>query len=402
VPFFVCRLTADDGRVFARTLAAPSEAEVRRHFESEGLLVLSIRRDWRRPRFAAFAFEKKIKARDFIMFNQEFMALFRAGYPVLKSLEVIAGRTKNPGLKDILKKVENDIRHGRSLSESFAPFEKRFSKIYTAALMAGEQSGNLPETIGQFIVYAKTIDRTRQRMRSALTYPTLLFFFSLGLLGVLLNFVLPNFATFYADFETQLPFITSLLIDFSLFVRRLWWLWLALTALLIAAYARFKRQEGAALWIDRQKLRLPLGKIVWVESAVALFSRTLSLLIGAGVSLLPAVGLATQAIPNKYLSSKTTTIPESVQNGESLSDAMTKAGVFPSLALDMIRIGETSANLGGMLREVAEVYDERIQAKIDTLVSLIEPIVIVFMGLLLALMLLAVYLPIFNIIKVAR
>jgi type IV pilus assembly protein PilC len=402
MPFFLCRLTAEDGRVFIRTLAAPSAADVRLHFESEGLCVLSVRRDWRRPQFALFSFEKKIKARDFIMFNQEFMALLRAGYPVLRSLDVIAGRAKNSALKETLGKVREDVRHGKSLSEAFAPFEKRFTKIYTASLMAGEQSGSLPETISQFIQYAKTIDQTRRRIRSAMTYPTLLFAFSLGLLGVLLNFVLPNFSTFYADFEAQLPLITVILIDVSVFVRRFWWLWLLLTIALVAGTSRLKSREETHLWLDRQKLRLPLGRMIWSESAVSLFSRTLSLLIGAGVSLLPSVGLASQSIPNKYLASRTTTIPAGIQNGETLSDAMSKTEVFPSLTLDMVRIGETSANLGGMLREVAQVYDERIQSKVDTLVSLIEPVVIIFMGLLVALMLLAVYMPIFNIIKVTR
>jgi type IV pilus assembly protein PilC len=400
VPSFLCRLTAEDGRVFSRTLAAGSASDVRRHFESEGLCVLAVKRDWRRPHVVLF--ERKIKPRDFIMFNQEFMALLRAGYPVLRSLEVIASRAKNAALKETLSRVETDIRHGKSISESFVPFEKRFSKIYTAALMAGEQSGNLPETIGQFVQYAKTIDQTRRRVRSALTYPTLLFVFALGLLLVLLNFVLPNFSNFYADFEAQLPLVTVILIDFSLFVRRFWWLWPALTVLAVSVYARLRRQETALLWLERLKLRLPLGRSIWFESGASLFSRTLSLLLGAGVSLVSGVVLASQAIPNKSLASRTSTIPTGIKNGESLSEAMAKTGVFPSLAVDMVRIGETSANLGGMLRETAEVYDERIRSRVDTLVSLIEPVIIIFMGFLVALMLLAVYLPIFNIIKVAR
>lgn len=402
MPSFLCRLTADDGRIFTRALAAPSALDVRSHFEAEGLCVLSIKRDWRRPQIGAFSLERRIKPREFIMFNQELMALLRAGYPVLKSLDVIAGRAKNSVLKDALGKVREDVRHGKALSESFAPFERQFSKIYTAALMAGEQSGNLPETIGQFVHYAKTIDQTRRRLKSAMTYPVLLFVFSLGLLGVLLTFVLPNFASFYADFEAQLPFITIALIDVSVFIRRFSWLWLLLGIALVVAYSRLNRREGTRLWLDRQKLRFPLVRTIMSDSAVSLFSRTLSLLLGAGVSLLAAVGLASRSIPNKYITSRTMTIPSAIQNGESLSEAMGKTEVFPSLALDMVRIGETSANMGGMLGEVAQVYDERIQSRVDTLVSLIEPIVIIFMGLLVAAMLLAVYMPIFNIIQVTR
>ena len=402
MPYFYCRLTAEDGRVFTESHLALSAGECRRHFESRGLCVLSVRRDWKKIRLSSFFLNKKIKDRDFIMFNQELMALVRAGYPVLRSIEVIANRIKNPSFKEILGQVESAIRHGKSLSESFVPFEKRFSKVYTAALLAGEQSGNLPETLAQFIQYAKVIARTKARIRSALIYPTLLLTFSLGLLGVLINFVLPNFADFYKDFDAPLPLLTEWLISFAVFVRGHGPVWIGLTLLSVLLFIGMKRRERTHLWMEKMKLRIPLGKVIWVESAVALFCRTLGLLLQAGVSLLTSVGLAAQAMPNKYLVFRTAGLPGSIMNGEPLSESLVKTGIFPALALDMVRIGETSANLGGMLREVAEVYDESIQGRLDTFVSLIEPLVIILMGLLVAVMLLSVYTPIFNMIKVAR
>jgi len=402
MPYFICRLAAEDGRVFRETFLSASLEDCRRHFESDGLCVLSIKKDWRKFRLSSLSPEKKVKDRDFIMFNQELMALVRSGYPVLRSIEVIAHRVKNPRLKEVLGKVDTDIRHGKSLSEAFAPFEKRFSKIYTAALMAGEQSGNLPDTINQFIQYARVISMTRSRIRSALIYPSLLLTFSFGLVAILINFVLPNFAEFYRDFEAQLPFITSFLISFAVFVRGHWPLWIALVVILVLGFFQLKKNERTQVWLERMKLKIPIGRVIWVESAVSLFSRTMSLLLQAGIPLLSGVGLAIQAIPNKYLSARTAGVPAAIKNGESLSDALAHTGVFPPLALDMARIGETSANLGGMLREVADVYDESIQARIDTFVSLIEPVMIIFMGLLVAAMLLSVYLPIFNIIRIAR
>jgi type IV pilus assembly protein PilC len=402
MPYFQCRLTTEDGRVLTESFLAMSAGECRRHFESQGLCVLTVRRDWKKLRISSFAREKRVKDRDFIMFNQELMALVRAGYPVLRSLEVIANRVKNSYLREVLGKVESDIRQGKSLSDSFAPFENRFSKIYTAALLAGEQSGNLPDTLSQYVQYAKVIARTKARIRSALIYPTLLLAFSAGLLGVLINFVLPNFAEFYKDFDAPLPILTEWLISFAVFVRGHWPLWFALAAGVVVLFIWMKRNEKTLVWIDRAKLRIPLGRLIWVESAVALFCRTLSLLLQAGVSLLTAVGLASQAMPNKYLVSRTAGLPGSIKNGETLSESLVKAGIFPPLALDMVRIGETSANLGGMLREVADVYEESIQARIDTFVSLIEPLIIILMGLLVAVMLLSVYTPIFNMIKVAR
>jgi type IV pilus assembly protein PilC len=402
MPYFLCRLAAEDGRVFSESHLAASLEECRKHFESEGYLVLAVNRDWKKVKLSSLSLGKKIRDRDFIMFNQEFMALIKAGYPVLRSIEVISARAKNVYLKEVLKKVESDIRQGKSLSEAFAPFEKRFSKIYTAALMAGEQSGNLAETLRQFIQYAKVIAQTKSKIRSALIYPTLLLVFSIGLMGVLINFVLPTFAGFYSDFEAKLPFITQLLIGVALFIRRHWYLWLTLIFFMVLVYFQMKKRAKAVIFLDKLKLNIPFGGPIWTESAISMFSRTLSLLLEAGIALLPAVGISIQAIPNKYLGSKTDGLPASIKNGESLSESLAKADFFPPLSLDMVRIGETSANLGGMLRDVAEVYDERIQIKIDTFVSLIEPVIIIFMAILVAAMLLSVYLPIFNIIKVVR
>lgn len=402
MPYFTCRLATDDGRTFTESFFAPSPRECRAHFEAEGLCVLSVKRDWRRIKILLFPFERKIKDRDFIMFNQEFVALIRAGYPILKGIEIIVSRVKNAYLKEILMKVESEIRGGKSLSEAFAPYDKIFSKVYIAALMAGERSGNLVDTISRYIDYAKTISRTKSRIKSALSYPTLLLFFSFFLLVILVNFILPRFSEFYADFEAQLPGITRLLMSFSLVVRSHILLLLAILFLLVLAYFQLHKNERTLVLIDRTKLKIPYGGIVWMESGVSLFCRTLSLLLEGGISLLESVVIARQAVPNKFLSQRLLKLPDHIRNGESLSESLQKSGFFPLLALDMIRIGETSANLEGMLVDVADVYDERIQAKINTFVSLVEPIIIIFMGLIVAGMLLSVYLPIFNIIRVAH
>jgi type IV pilus assembly protein PilC len=401
MPYFLCRLSTDDGKIVSRSVLAASPSECRRRFESEGLCVLSARRDWRKLNLQ-MGRGKTMKDRDFIMFNQELQALIKAGYPVLRSLEIISARTRNIFLQEVLRRVEAEIRQGKALSEAFAPFESRFSKIYTAALMAGEQSGNLPDTLGQYIQYARTIARTKSRIRSALIYPTMLLVFSLGLVGVLINFVLPNFSTFYRDFDAQLPFFTVFLIGLSTFVRANWPIWILLAGGVVLGYLQLRRREKSLLWIERNKLKIPLGKLIWIESGVSLYCRTLSLLLQAGIPVLTGLPLAIRAIPNKFLASKAAEIPDHIRNGEALSEAMSKTGFFPQLALDMVRIGETSGNLGGMLREASEVFDERIQSKIDTFVGLIEPIMIIVMGVLVAGMLLAVYMPIFNIIKVVR
>jgi len=400
MPYYICRLAGEDGRLLSRSVLAASPDECRRLYESEGFCVLSVARDWKKVQVRLFG--KKVKDKDFILFNQELMALIRSGYPILKSIETIAVRVKNVNLKEILLRVESDIRSGKSLSEAFIPYEDKFSKVYTASLMAGEKSANLAGTIGRYIQYAKVINQTKSKVRSALIYPTLLMVFSFILVGILVSFVLPRFSTFYQDYQAEMPAVTTALVSFALAVRRNTLLILILLAALFLTFLRLRKNEEARIAFDRFKLRIPYGRTLWRESGVSLFSRTLGLLLEAGISLLSAIGIACQAVPNKFLVRSMKDVSDSIKNGQSLTESLADTAVLPGLALDMIRIGETSANLQGMLAEVADFYDERIRARIDTLVSLIEPVIIIFMGLVVAAMLLAIYLPIFNIIRVAR
>jgi type IV pilus assembly protein PilC len=402
MPYFLCRLATEEGNVVSQTFLASSFEECRKHFEEEGFCVLSVKKDWKRIKIPVLPFGKKIKDRDFIMINQELVALIKAGYPILKCIQIIVKRVKNIHLKELLMKVENEIRGGKSLSEAFAPYEKNFSQVYIASLMAGERSGNLAGTINRYIDYAKVISQTKAKIRSALTYPTLLIVFAFILLMILINFILPRFTTFYADFETELPAITRGLLSFSQSLRANFPFLIGFVIVLYFVYSLLKKNEKTLVIRDRLRLKIPYGGSILVESGVSLFSRTLGLLLEAGISLVSAVGLANHAVPNYFILRKSRQLPELIKDGKSLSESLSRIDFFPPLSLDMIRIGETSANLEGMLNDVSDYYDERIQAKIDTFVSLIEPIVIIFMGLIVAAMLLSVYLPIFNIIRVTR
>jgi type IV pilus assembly protein PilC len=402
MPYFQCRLATEGGEVITQSYLAPTLEECRKHFESAGYCILSVRRDWKRISIPTVPFEKKIKDKEFIMFNQELVALIRAGYPILKSIEIIIGRVKNVHFKEVLMRVENEIRAGKSLSEAFSGQGPMFSTVYIASLMAGERSGNLGETIRRYITYQRTLARTKSQIKTALTYPTLLLVFSFILLTVLINFVIPRFADFYADFGEDLPTVTTLLVGFSHLMQRYFYVVLGALVLLIGVWVQMRRRERSRVWLDWLKLRVPYARTVWIESAIALFSRTLGLLLEGGISLLSALGIARRAVPNRYLMSRLRDLADRIKNGENLTDSLDQSGFFTPLALDMIRIGESSANLEGMLSEVAEVYDERIQSKIDTFVSLLTPVIIIVMGLVVAIMLFSVYYPIFNIIQVAR
>jgi len=371
-------------------------------FEAQGAFLLSMRRDWNRLEAQGLRLGRKVKDRDIILFNQELVALLKAGYPILKSLETISSRVKNIYLKEILIKVAEEVKRGKALSEAFLPYERLFSPVYTASLMAGEKGGNLPGSLGRYIQYTKVVTQTRKRIKSAMTYPTILIVFSFVLMGILVNFVLPQFADFYKSFEAEMPGITRALMSTSMALSRHWYVGLAVLAALYILAVRLRRRPDFRFRLDGAKLRVPFGGSIWLESGLSLFSRTLGLLLEAGISLLSAIGIAIQAVPNAWIIRHMKDVPGHIKNGESLSESLSRSGTFPPLALDMIRIGESSANLQGMLGDMADFYDERVRGKIETLVNLVEPIVIIFMGLVVAAMLLSVYIPIFNIIRVTR
>jgi type IV pilus assembly protein PilC len=400
MPAYQCRFVTTDGRLVRETIQAPSLEECRRSLEAEGFCVLSVQKEIKLSRLRLLG--HRVKPSEFILFNQELVALLKAGYPVLKSLELVEKRIENPYLLDIIRKVEAEVRGGKALSEAFSPFEALFSKVYTASLMAGEKSGNLSGSLSRYIQYARVVNQTRSRVRSALLYPTLLVIFSAILIGILVGLVLPRFASFYADFGAELPVMTRWLLGTAIFLRQNLPWFVLLVLVLILIYLSQKNRLGFILFRDRIKLKLPFARFLIQDSATALFSRTLGLLLEAGITLLSSVTVAGLSVPNRFISFRLETVAESLKNGESLYDSLVKTGVFPQLALDMIRIGESSANLPGMLTEVADFYDERLRDRIQTLVSLIEPVIIIFIGLVAAAMILSIYLPIFNIIRVTR
>jgi type IV pilus assembly protein PilC len=402
MPYYLCRIAGEDGKVESRSILATAAEECRRTFEADGRLVLSVRRDWNKLGNLGLGLRRKVKDRDIILFNQELVAMIKAGYPILKSLESISGRAKNVHLREILIDVAGEVKKGKALSEAFLPYERLFSPIYTASLMAGEKGGNLPASIGRYIQYTKMVAQTRSRIKSAMTYPTILIAFSFVLMTILMTFVIPRFADFYKSYEAQLPRITQLVMGLATGLSRRWYLIAAGLAAAAVVVIRLRRRPDFRFRLDKLKLRVPFGRTIWLESGVSLFSRTLGLLLEAGISLLSGIGIAIQAVPNAWIVGQLASVPDRIRNGEGLSDSLSQAEVFPPLALDMVRIGENSANLQGMLGDMADFYDDRVRGKIETLVTLVEPVVIIVMGLVVAGMLLSVYIPIFNIIRVAR
>ena len=346
---------------------------------------------------------RKIKERDIILFNQELVAMIKAGYPILKSLESITARIKNVYLREILIDVSGEVKKGRALSEAFQPYEKLFSPVYTASLMAGEKGGNLPASIGRYIQYAKMVTQTRARIKSAMTYPTVLIVFSFVLMGILINFVIPQFSRFLQELRGR---------DAGGHPLRHGPGHGPELALVRPGGARRSRPSWRSSGCGAG--RISATSSTGSSSACPSAGRSGSSR-GSACSAGPSASCSRPAsrcsrrsaspsrpCPTNGSSGTCRTSPSASRTAKGLSDALGQSGTFPPLALDMVRIGESSANLQGMLGDMADFYDDRVRGKIETLVTLVEPVVIILMGLAVAAMLLAVYIPIFNIIRIAR
>ncbi|MGQ9619028.1 MAG: type II secretion system F family protein [Candidatus Aminicenantia bacterium] len=403
MPIYNCRVSNERGEISNLVLFARSKNEAKNLIEAKGMLVLKIKFDI----FSIFKnirilFSKKVRDNDFLLFNHEFVALIKSGTPILRAIEILTERVKDPLLREILLNVKEEIKKGKSPSEAFSPWQKYLSSIYIASILAGERTGNLEGTVRRFIYYQKTIIALKTRIRYALAYPSLLFIFAFFVLFVLLSFIIPRFASFYADFESQLPSITLLLINFSKFISRNLKVFIAGLLIVIFIFEWLKRREKGVLILDKMVLRLPFISDFIKKGAISIFSRTTGLLLEGGIPLISAIETAVKAIPNNFLSNKFNSVINDVRGGESLSASLEKLGIFPEISIEMIRVGESTASLPEMLSEVANFWDERMEERLSALVSLIEPVVILFMGVLIAGILLSVYLPLFRIITLVR
>ncbi|MEW6456503.1 MAG: type II secretion system F family protein [Acidobacteriota bacterium] len=393
----------DKGNEIVQSFLGENELEVKNYFEMRGYFLLKIKKDWSyslsRP---SISLSRKIKPLDFIIFNQEFLALIKSGIPILKAIEISMEKMKNLKLKEILFQVKEDLKKGKSLSEAFSKWEIHFSKIYTASLLAGERTANLEETLRRFIGYLKAISLLKQKIKMALAYPVILFIFSLIILAALLSFIIPRFYSFYKDFEASLPFITNLLISIALFMKKSI-LYIFILIIIIGIFlSRMVKKEKWMLFFHKFFVKSPYISGFIIRNTISIYCRTLSLLLQGGIPLVSAAETASKTIRSLYLKKKLEKIPEYIKGGESLSNSLEKTDIFPPISIEMIRVGESTASLNSMLNDVAVFYEDRNESAYSSLVSLVEPVVIIFMGILIAGILLSVYVPLFNIIRIVR
>ena len=404
MPEYILRLGTEQGDVVERTTVSDNEGLAREEFENKGFYIFSVKKKGTLSEALSSLSlrEYKIKISDFLIFNQEFMALIKAGLPMIQCLDVIIRRRTDQRFREILENIRDQVKSGASLSEAFASQGDTFSKIYTSSLMAGEMSGDLVNVLKRYIKYAKLIADLRKKIISAFVYPTILIIFSISLIAILLTFVIPKFQSFYANMEAELPVPTRILIFVSNFAKENI-LFILLGAIALAFLFRiWKKTETGSVLLDRMKLKLPFLGRIYLKHSITQLTRTLSTVLGGGIPLVPSLEIAAQGISNRVVSLETTQAAHKVREGQSLASSLEETGLMTDLAIEMIEVGESTGSLEEMLNNISDFYDVEIDNFLAKMITIIEPVILIFMGIMVAGMLLSIYLPLFKALETVK
>jgi type IV pilus assembly protein PilC len=398
---FRCRLASPNGQVIEGVYSADNEARLRHELEEKGLFVLSLQQKGAIGGLSLHLPQsQRIPAREFLVFNQELATLLKAGMPLVQSLDLLKRRVETPLFRTVLDDVHEKVRGGSALSDAFATHGDRFPRVYTASLLAGERSGNLDATLRRYVEYAKVIATVKSKTKSALIYPVILVVLALGLVSIIVLKVVPAFADFYTSFGAELPLVTRIILAISNFVRSQFVLVLVVAVGAVVGFVTWVKQPGQQARADRVMLKAPFLGPIAAKFATSQMARTLATLLGGGLPLVNALEIAAKSVGNQYMAAQLGIVNTRVREGESFAAALEARGVFPEVAVKMAEVGESTGALQEMLNTVADFYDEEISMNLERFVTLVEPALLVFMGLVIAGLLLALYMPLFQLSSV--
>jgi type IV pilus assembly protein PilC len=403
---FVCKFGTLNGDILEKTYSADSEKALRVQMEEQGYYVFGIKRRYEARELIRRVFtfrRKKVSDKESLVFNQELAALIRAGLPLLRCLELLLERVENPAFGVILQDVYRQVKSGTSLSEAFSSHPDVFPPVYTAAILSGEKSGTVEEVIRRYLEYIKIILAIRTKVVSSLIYPLLLLGLSCGVIGILVGYVIPKFADFYRGYAGQLPFLTLALVTVATFVRSNFFWLIPIVIGLYAAFRLYVRASDAArIKADQLKLRLPFVGRMWTKFSISQLMRTLHTLLSGGIPLVNAIDVAAAAVGNRLISARLMSVSQNVKEGEPLWISLKKTNLMTPMAVEMVKVGEETGALEEMLKNISDFYDEEINTGVTSVLAIVEPVMLVIMGLIIATILLAMYYPLFSVYQSIR
>lgn len=395
MPQYALKYADARGEIRQDVVEAASEQEARERLAQQGYLVYSVRPRVGLSLAPAAGRRRKLDLEKFLIFNQQFITLFRAGLPILKCLDLLADRLTDSKLGPVIKEIRDDVRKGALLSEAFGR-QQMFPPIYVTSIMAGERSGALGEVLERYLAYQRLALAVRKKILLSLIYPSVLVLLVIGLVVFLVTFVVPRFAELYSTTNAELPAPTRILISVGLAAERFIVAGAVTLVGLILAGRYYLRTDAGRAVADRLKVRTPLLGEIWLKYQVAQLGRLLATLLSGGIPLVQGMETASQSVSSPLLRGALAEAQKKVKEGQSLSGALASTGLFPALAIDMIEVGESTGALPQMLNSVAEFYEDDVNTRMQAALSLIEPAIMIFMGLFVAFVLVSLYLPIFS------
>jgi len=347
-----------------------------------------------------FSFKDRITVKDIGVFTRQFATMINAGLPLVQCLDILAQQTEKQTLRECISKVMSDVEGGSTLAEGMAKHPKIFSTLYVNMVEAGEAGGILDIILARLATFLEKLDALQRKVKSALTYPTVVAIVACGATTFMLIFIIPTFARMFSDFGGELPLPTRIVLMLSNFLRDFWWALGAGIAGTVISLQRYYKTDNGRLNIDKLLLKIPVLGMVIRKGSVARFTRTLGTLISSGVPILSGLEITARTAGNRVVEQAVMKTRESISQGNTISEPLKECGVFPPMVTSMIAVGEQTGALDEMLDKIANFYDSEVDTAVDSLTAIIEPVMIVVMGVVVGGMLIAMYLPMFKLVTV--
>jgi len=391
-----------DGSVAEQSIVAADISAARFEIERRGGHVFEVRRKGLSLGRKRGATHGRIKMSEFLIFNQELIALLKAGLPVVRSFEILLERQKSPTLRRVLGDVRQRVNSGASISEAFAAEGDLFPRLYWTSLKAGEKSGEIETVLRRYLKYQKTVIAMSRKVVSTLIYPAILVGLSVGLIAILMTYVIPRFTEFFADFEAELPLLTVVVLGVANFMRSNLLVIVGVIGTTVFFASRWAKTSTGRTWVDAMMLKVPVLGGIFRRFAITQFTRSLGTLLGGGTPLVPSLENSADAIGNRAVSRKVQEVVPKVREGQELWKSLEDTGIFTDLTIEMIKVGEASGALEEMLSSVSEFYEEEIDLLLARVISFVEPAILVIMGGVIVTILLSVYLPMFRLMSAIK
>lgn len=370
----------------------PNENAVRMNLRRQGVNPIRVRKN-----IELFKTKRKITTGDIAIFSRQLATMMAAGVPLVQALEIVGRGHENPSMSELILGVKTNIESGRSLAESLAQYPLHFDDLFVHLVDAGERSGTLETLLDKIATYKEKTEKIKKKVKKALVYPAAVVVVAFIVTGILLYFVVPQFQSLFEGFGADLPAFTKMVVSLSEFVQEYWWLVLLIIGGSVAGFIFFKkRSPKMRRALDRMGLKFPVVGDILYKSAVARFARTLSTMFAAGVPLVEALNSVAKASGNIVFEDAISIMREQVAAGQQLQLAMQQSNLFPNMAVQMVAIGEESGSLDAMCSKVADFYEDEVDNLVDSLTSLIEPLIMSVLGVLVGGLVVAMYLPIFK------